>query len=68
MLGFIVKSLRTYNAKKYYLSHVEFIYSFGFKLSLYSYCCSSNRACYVVNEIGCCNGCFALGRPYDDYL
>ena len=63
-----MKSLCTYNIKKYHLSFVEFIYSFSFKLSLYSYYYLSNYTYYVVNEINCCNNYFTLGRPYDDYL
>ena len=67
MLGFIVKSLRTYNAKKYYLSHVEFIHSFGFKSSPCSYYHSSDRTYYVVNKISHYNGYFTLSHPCDNY-
>ena len=68
MLGLIVKSLRTYDTKKYYFSRVEFIYSFGFKLSLYSYCYLSDYTYYMVNKISYCNSYFTLGHPCNNYL
>ena len=68
MLGLVIKSLYTYNTKKYYLSYIEFIYSLSFKLSLYSYYYLSNYTYYIVNKISYYNSYFTLGHPYNNYL